>query len=166
MRTFFTSDLHFGHENIIKYCERPFANAEEMGRAMIRLWNETVTDDDVIYVLGDFAMHQKAPFISDVLAQLKGTKHLIKGNHDDRRVMKKVEAWASINDLLDLKVDGQKVRLCHHPLTNWRGERVLLHGHMHSRHPWTGEFSRDVGVDANGFRPHTIEELLSVKEKV
>ena len=51
---FFTSDLHLGHANIIRYCDRPFANVGEMDAELIRRWNETVGEEDVVYFLGDF----------------------------------------------------------------------------------------------------------------
>ncbi|WP_258934193.1 hypothetical protein [Nesterenkonia pannonica] len=52
MTTFFTSDHHFGHANIIRYCDRPFADVAEMDEAMIDRWNETVSPDDEVWVLG------------------------------------------------------------------------------------------------------------------
>lgn len=165
MTAFFTSDLHFGHNNIIKYCARPFKNADEMNDALIRNWNEKVTNEDDVYVIGDFSMHQKAATISDILLRLNGIKHLIKGNHDDKREIKKTVGWASVNTLLDLKIDGEKLRLFHYPIVDWRGPRMLFHGHIHGQHPWTGKFSRDVGVDANMFRPQTLIELIEIKEK-
>ena len=55
MALWLTSDLHFGHENIIRYCDRPFADVDAMNRALVDRWNEVVGDDDVVWVLGDFA---------------------------------------------------------------------------------------------------------------
>ena len=57
MTIFFTSDHHFGHYNVIKYCNRPFTSAQQMDEIMILRWNETVLPDDEVYYLGDFAMH-------------------------------------------------------------------------------------------------------------
>lgn len=51
----YTADLHFGHENVIHFDDRPFENVESMDRAMIQLWNGRVNKDDHVYILGDFA---------------------------------------------------------------------------------------------------------------
>ena len=78
---YFTSDLHFYHENIIKSVNRPFKNAEQMNDTLIKNWNNKVQPHDEIYILGDFTM-KGYTFATTILYQLKGKKHLIKGNHD------------------------------------------------------------------------------------
>ena len=77
---FFTSDHHFSHANVIKYCKRPYQNIEEMNQDMVRLWNETVAPTDTVYYLGDFSLWKLAP--AKYLPMLNGEKHLIAGNHD------------------------------------------------------------------------------------
>lgn len=78
---FYIADMHFGHKNIIRYDNRPFGSVEEMDKALIQLWNETVGSDDIVYILGDFSWYKedKTAFI---LGCLKGHKVLVKGNHD------------------------------------------------------------------------------------
>ena len=49
---YFTADTHFGHYNVIRFCDRPFASAEEMDEAMIQNWNDRVTGNDTVYILG------------------------------------------------------------------------------------------------------------------
>lgn len=56
MARYWTSDLHLGHVNIIRYCDRPFADVREMNDELIRRWNETVSSDDEVWVLGDVAL--------------------------------------------------------------------------------------------------------------
>lgn len=82
MKIFGISDTHFGHEAIIKYCNRPFSNVEEMDRAMIKRWNETVSNNDIVIHLGDFALCSKER-IKEITKQLNGKKILIMGNHDN-----------------------------------------------------------------------------------
>ena len=78
---FFTADLHLGHSNIIKYCNRPFQTVEEMNEKLIQNWNDTVSDKDDIYVVGDFAF-MGTKQTEEFLKQLKGRKYLLRGNHD------------------------------------------------------------------------------------
>lgn len=64
---YFTADTHFGHENVIRFCDRPFSSANEMDEAMIANWNARVKGDDTVYVLGDmfFARQTRRRFCSD-----------------------------------------------------------------------------------------------------
>ena len=79
--TFVIADTHFGDENIRLYEERPFRDTEEMDNEMIRRWNSVVTDDDLVYHLGDFCS-QGEKRCRELLSQLKGHKFLVMGNHD------------------------------------------------------------------------------------
>lgn len=80
MKTWLTSDPHFWHSNVIKYCNRPFATSEEMNEALVRNWNAVVAPEDLVYVLGDFALAARA--VETILPRLNGRKILILGNHD------------------------------------------------------------------------------------
>ena len=82
MKIFAIADLHFGHKNIIKYCNRPFADTDEMDRALIKNWNETVSNNDTVLVLGDVGFGSKE-YIACLIKQLNGKKFLIMGNHDN-----------------------------------------------------------------------------------
>lgn len=77
---FVIADTHFGDENIIRFCNRPFKSVDEMDTTLIELWNETVAKDDNVFVLGDFAVGTAN--ISKIAPLLNGHKTLIKGNHD------------------------------------------------------------------------------------
>lgn len=85
MTTYFSSDLHFSHKNILTLSGRPFASVEEMNEAIISRWNGTVRDDDTVWVLGDVAMGSIADSLA-LCARLNGNKILLCGNHD--------RAWA------------------------------------------------------------------------
>jgi len=78
---YFISDTHFNHSNIIQYCNRPFKNTDDMNKFMIQKWNETISDNDIVYHLGDVCFGNKTK-CKNILNQLKGKKYLIKGNHD------------------------------------------------------------------------------------
>lgn len=87
MTIWFTSDLHFGHGNIIKYCDRPFVDAggnpdvPHMNTALMNNWNERVAPDDTVMILGDIVMGQREKTLP-LLPLLHGEKFLIMGNHD------------------------------------------------------------------------------------
>lgn len=83
-----TADQHFNHGNIIEYENRPFSDVEQMNKFLIEAWNSTVTKDDKVIVLGDFGFGG-SDFIRDTLDRLKGSKILIRGNHDQSRSIKK-----------------------------------------------------------------------------
>ena len=78
---FYTSDLHFGHKNIIKYENRPFNSVEEMDEELIRRWNNKVGKNDEVYILGDFAF-ASGRRVNELLDRLNGRKYLLRGNHD------------------------------------------------------------------------------------
>ncbi len=151
MTIWFTSDTHFGHANIIKFMNRPFANTDEMDEAMIETWNNTVQAKDVVYVLGDFSFHNVKK-TNVILDRLKGNHLLVKGNHDSRRNLKKTHGWGWVKDYYELRHEGQLTVLSHYPFQVWRDSHRgswHLHGHSHGTLPQRGK-RMDVGVDALG----------------
>lgn len=81
----FSSDLHFDHDNIIKFCNRPFKNSEEMNEALIEKHNARVKPEDHWTCLGDVTLARKTPQIErfvKLVQRLNGHKRLIGGNHD------------------------------------------------------------------------------------
>lgn len=84
MKTFIISDTHFGHENIISYCNRPFETVEQMNDEMIKRWNSVVGKEDIVYHLGDFALGNKES-IKNYKNKLNGRIRLVLGNHDHLR---------------------------------------------------------------------------------
>lgn len=77
---FVIADTHFSHQKIIEYCNRPFKNLWEMDRNLIKLWNESVSNKDYVFMLGDFAFGKEA--VKEITPMLNGRKILVKGNHD------------------------------------------------------------------------------------
>lgn len=81
-KVYFIADTHFGHDRIIEICNRPFADVEEMNAQLIQKWNNKVSDEDTVYILGDFCFKMSKQDAIKILKQLKGKKVLIRGNHD------------------------------------------------------------------------------------
>src|ERR1700680_540882 len=115
MATLFTSDTHFGHENIIKYCARPFKTSWEMDAAMVNNWNGVVGPPDTVYHLGDFAFGRGAQpeYISKIAKQLHGKIHLIIGNHE-KIAQGMPWRFASIKHYDEIEVEDQKIVLFHY----------------------------------------------------
>lgn len=79
-KIFFTSDTHFGHANIIKFCKRPFLNVDDMNEALVENWNKVVPEDGIVFHLGDFAFGGSNVW-NEITPRLNGQIHLILGNH-------------------------------------------------------------------------------------
>lgn len=171
---FFTSDLHFGHEKIIKACRRPFNSVEEMDHKLVDNWNATVGTRDDVYILGDFAMRLDMARIHEILEQLKGRKHLIFGNHDHEISRHRYyfrDVLSSMRDLYLLRLPrfDRRLVLCHYPMMFWCGDYdpkfIHLYGHIHNNaHDmvWASHLRNayNVGVDVNNYRPISIDEVL------
>lgn len=158
MCIYFTSDTHFGHTNIIKYCNRPFASVHEMNVALIQNWNSVVGKYDVVYHLGDFAFRPKSDAES-FLSRLNGEIHLIKGNHD-RKIP---DGFANVSLYEEINYRGIYIVLCHYAMRVWnkshRGS-IMLYGHSHGSLPGTPQ-SLDVGVDCWNYKPVGLDEILN-----
>lgn len=175
--TYFTSDLHIGHENIIRFCARPFSSLEEMDSTLIANWNSRVKERDDIYILGDM-FYRKNEGVEEVLRKLKGKKHLIIGNHD-YSWMKKIEIgkyFVEVESLLVLKEEGRVMTLFHYPIMSWphmyHGSYCIF-GHIHNSANnddyWPliekNPYMLNAGVDVNGFYPVTFAELKRNNEE-
>ena len=156
---YFTSDTHFGDHRTLNIHRRPFGSVGEMDGAMIARWNETVGPGDEVWHLGDFA--RKVGDIEALLGRLNGHKHLIRGNNDPPAIGE-IAGWASVRDYHELEEEGRKLVLCHYPFRSWNGQgrgTINLHGHSHGKmKPMKRQY--DVGVDARGFRPVTLSEVI------
>lgn len=114
VRTFFTSDHHFGHANIIRYCGRPYASVGEMNFDMTRRWNEVVQPGDRVYYLGDFAMGDRSAWPAYV-GRLNGHIELVLGNHDKSKATMLGVGFDAVHDNVVVEVDGYKLWLNHFP---------------------------------------------------
>lgn len=164
MTKFFTSDSHFNHSNIIKYCNRPFSSVKEMNNELIRRWNRKVGINDTVYHLGDFAFNMKFQDMLELFKSLNGKKILVKGNHDHKDTLKL--PWELKKEIIDTNFGTTHVVLCHYPIEDWNRRMkgsIHLHGHCHGS--LSGSWNRfDVGVDCFNYEPQSEEELLAHSE--
>lgn len=171
-KVWFTSDLHFYHNNICKYCNRPYNSVEEMHEALIANWNSVVKEDDVVFLLGDIGfcgMERLRPLIS----QLKGNIFLIQGNHDSDNLVEALyregyivnhSRLESITIIGDEECPDQHLTLCHFPMIDWPNKERgawMVHAHQHQlpETPSCSVMHWDVGVDKNGLVPINFEQL-------
>ena len=148
----FWSDTHFNHEGIITFCKRPFAGVDEMNEAMIEAWNSTVGKSDTIYMVGDFAFKPllKGIPLSTLFQRLKGKKHLVVGNHDEKNKENLRLPWTSISWIAFIKDQKRRVMACHYPMETWRNSHsgsVMVHGHCHGTLKRMIPHRFDVGAD-------------------
>lgn len=175
---YFIADTHFGHENIMRHCSRPFATVAEMDETIIKNINSVVTANDDLWILGDFChWNPKACDPAKYLSQIKGHKHLIIGNHDKSLVHDKNAAryLEDMKPYAEIKDNGRKIVLTHYPLAEWNGfyhGDYHIHGHIHNNfnnpvfaYMATLERAFNVGVDVIGFTPRTLDELIVMKER-
>lgn len=177
---YFTSDTHFNHANIIKYCNRPFASVEEMNEELIKRWNEKVTMDDEVYHLGDFGFfNSQTPekySMENILNRLNGRIYLVLGNHDNyNMIYKQKHHFVAISNMMREYAGKYKLIMSHYPLLCFDGSNsktINLFGHVHSGPTQTGnpDFDRlkmlfkenqyDVGVDNNDYAPVSFTKVL------
>lgn len=169
---YFTADLHFNHQNIIKYEKRPFNTVEEMNLTLVNRWNEVVSENDQVYILGDFTM-QRSEVAHCFFNQLKGIKYIIRGNHD-HQYLNNYEQYESdfewVKDYYCLNYKDIKFVLFHYPILEWdgffKGRSIHLYGHIHGsresvqRAKILGKTAFNVGVDVNDFYPVSIDYFV------
>lgn len=183
-KVFFTSDIHFGHENVIRFDGRPFATVEEMDAELIRRWNAKVGKGDLVYVLGDFIWKTRNEDAPSLIKSLNGQIILIKGNHDRFLHNAKAKAaLAGVKDYDDICVtleDGTKKRcvLSHYFIPMYNGhfyQGIHLHGHSHFTDEADFEVDFAAKLNAEGIRneiynvgcmywnyePMTLDEIIA-----
>lgn len=179
---FFTGDTHFGHTNIIKYCNRPFKDAKEMDNELVTRWNRVVPAKGATVIhLGDVFLCPRARAES-LLEQLNGTIYWIPGNHDKVAwSINTVTSFVRCSPLTELYVNhrgkDQMIVCCHYALRTWSRAHHgswHLYGHSHGGlkddmgklmedNPYT--LSMDVGVDCNNFQPFSFQDIKAVMSK-
>lgn len=171
---FYTSDLHFDHENILRYENRPFDSVEDMNEALIANWNAKVKKGDEVYILGDFCFDKYGSRTNEILSRLNGQKFLIRGNHDYsflRSPSFDKSAFVWVKDYAQIKDGEHTVILFHYPIAAWDKKHhnsIHLYGHIHSNsgthHPLQFDLENafNVGVDVCGYEPKTLQEIIKL----
>lgn len=140
-KTFYISDLHFGHVNCLGFDNRPFKNIEEHDNELIKRWNESVSIDDEIWILGDISWYNATKTI-EIFKQLNGIKHLCIGNHDEKLLKNKDvrNLFVEIVDYKEIQLnDKVGVVLCHYPIPCYNHHYYgwyHLYGHVHCSFEW------------------------------
>lgn len=150
---FFTSDEHFNHTNIIKYCNRPFDDVQEMNETIIQNHNEVVKPNDMVIHAGDFSFIPREQFVR----RLNGNHTFLRGNHDHRRDRFAGEIW-------EKRINDVKVVVSHYAMRVWNASHYgawNLYGHSHGNLEPVGQ-QWDIGVDNNDFRPLSFDELIDI----
>lgn len=179
----FTSDLHLYHKNIIKLCNRPFADVEEMSNTLVENWNSVVKEDDLVFNLGDFCWSECSIVWSKLIDKLNGRQILIKGNHDHPKTLQKlsdkyslIEVWKPgsnfpiknlnklfmIRESLEVRHNGERFLLNHYPQAHYVGQYHSVRqifGHTHEKSCAYSPNHYNVCVERNLYRPVSLEEV-------
>lgn len=170
MATFFTSDAHHRHRNVIEYSNRPWT-FDDQTEELIKRWNARVGMNDTVYSLGDFIFGGPSRIVElvDIIKQLNGAIHFIKGNHCDKRLWAELErimpaAVESVGFYKEIKINRTLICMSHYPMTIWNNAHHgtwMLHGHSHGSFQGNGKIL-DVGIDNHPER--TVWSLDEVRE--
>ena len=169
----FTADHHFDHANILRYCQRPFADVESMNEALIQNWNRVVAPGDTVYHLGDLFLTPPTE-AKRLRERLNGSICLIRGNHD-RAVGGMKGAFQWVKDYYELAVEDaevaggkQHIVLFHYALRVWNRAHYgawNLYGHSHGTLlDVPGSLSLDVGVDCHEFTPLCYNQVKAIMQ--
>jgi calcineurin-like phosphoesterase family protein len=174
--THFTSDLHYLHANIIRFCGRPFKDVDHQVEGLVANHNAIVGPDDHTLFVGDLRLNDARG--AEIIGRLNGRKTLVTGNHDKQTTRKLLGYGFSAVERGSLydSIDGVRVCYNHFPYANPEaGDQrylelrppnepgvVLIHGHTHSSLKCDGSYAVHVGVDAWDYRPATYAEVADL----
>lgn len=167
-KTYIISDTHFGHNNIIKYCNRPFENVDIMTKELINNWNSIVKKDDIVYHLGDIAMCISKGHVASIVNVLNGRIILIKGNHDNEKDQYYIDLFYMY---YKYPIIINNVILSHEPIQNLDNTSFYnIHGHMHNTaevHPELNMGKRhfNVSVECINYTPVLLDTVINNLKK-
>ena len=175
-KTFVTSDLHLDHTNIIKYCKRPFLNTEDMNRTLVDNWNNTVSNKDRVYFLGDMNFGKGSRSADYWLTKLNGDIFFIRGfsykPSGERNQHDRIFKTKNVFDSLIIEYKGKKFFLVHDPAnvpSNWDGWAICGHHHNNKleEHPFIDKKNKRVNIstELTKFRPVDMDDLIKKIEE-
>jgi calcineurin-like phosphoesterase family protein len=155
------SDLHLGHGNVIKYCDRPFTDVTEMNTALLQAWKSTVKNGDTIINLGDVSLKLSKEYLATIIQRLPGYKILVMGNHDRK---KSVRWWLDVgfNEVYPHPVVYEGKYILSHAVVDIfkRSGFINFHGHIHNLESGIPHCI-NVSVEKTGYKPVLLEGLIS-----
>ena len=138
-KIFIISDTHFNHQMLVREDKRNFKSIDDMNELIIQNWNKKVSDEDLIYHLGDVALNRKVDYEKTILPRLKGQKIFIQGNHDVKNI--------SITQSIIIKYFGILIEMVHKAMDTTKKTKIVLHGHVHKTGyqdmPFKGDYIND-----------------------
>lgn len=162
---YFTADTHFGSQRTLELSRRPFKNVEEMDEELIRLWNETVTENDTVYHIGDFGNY-------GVLKRLNGKVILLLGNYELKDIeegkltieaLKNEYGFAEVYE--NLRIEELNNIFATHCPNDCKKDEFNLFAHIHGRQ-LCKRYGLDVGTDGHHFRPISKDTILFYKTAI
>jgi calcineurin-like phosphoesterase family protein len=169
-KIFLISDTHFNHTNIIKYTNRPFKDEVKMNLTIFENWNSVVGNNDIVIHLGDLLLgNGEKNGVRDLIKNLKGKKHLIKGNHDKKKnTFYKNLGFEIIADFLIKEICGKKLLFIHQPLEGFNPENsffdFVIHGHTHKKNPPEWENHINLSLELWNYTPVNLDFILNKYE--
>lgn len=157
---YFIADTHFNHANIIKYCNRPFNNTDEMNEYIIQKWNSVVNNNDTVYHLGDVGFGSLQE-VKGLVERLKGIKILLRGNHDFKIG---VNTWKEIgfSKVYKKKIILNNLLLTHAPSEEVEENQINIFSHIHDK-PLDERFDKRnhicVSCDVVDYTPVSMEMI-------
>lgn len=157
-KLFFTADEHYGHKNIIRYCNRPFSSVDVMDKVLIDRHNTVVGWNDIVIHAGDFTL-QNTEAALKIIAKLNGVHIFLKGSHDYWLTSM---AHLHFGHIWEKRIKDLYVVVCHYPMRSWPRSfhgSFNLHGHCHGRmEPLKNQL--DIGVDNCDYYPLSLEQAI------
>lgn len=163
MKRFIIADTHFSHKNIISYCGRPFSSVEEMNDTLISNWNNVVSEDDLVYHLGDFSMSLPQEKVKELVSSLHGRIILIQGNHDTKPNRWYIECGFTNAVRKPIVVDDNVILSHEPPKTEFIVPQYrFIYGHIHDKPCEADSFPncRCVSVERINYTPINFDKIL------